>query len=77
MNKPYEIKAEELVYNASSKFYEYTLNHNLNTNVLIISITDDDGDELVDLGHRIDENNYLIANDEQVNIHVVINVDEK
>lgn len=72
-NQYYTITSDQLVYNSSSGFYEYTLNHNLNSVKLIMSITDDDGDELVDLGGRIDSNNYLIANDEQINIHVVIN----
>lgn len=72
-NQYYLIQANQLVYNATSGWYEYTLTHNLNSIKLIMSITDDDGDELVDLGHRIDNNSYLIANDEQCNIHVVLN----
>jgi hypothetical protein len=72
-NQYYTIPADQLVYNSATTFYEYTLTHNLNSLKLIMSIVDDDGDELVDLGHRIDNNNYLIANDEKVNIHVIVN----
>lgn len=71
-NQYYTISANQLVYNSSSGFYEYTLNHNLNSSKLIIEMKDDEGYRLCQLGGEIDANNYLVANDEQVNIRVII-----
>lgn len=72
-NQYYSIQANELVYNTSNGYYEYTLNHNLNSAKLAIKLKDDDGYDLFEFGREIDSNNYLVKNDEQVNIHVVIN----
>lgn len=77
MNKVFNVQAKDLVRNEGKELYEYILNHNLNSDALIMEIKDDEGDRLLNLGKAIDSNNYLIKNDEQVNLKVIINSNEK
>lgn len=74
-NQSYTIQANQLVYNETSKLYEYTLVHNLNIDKskLVIQLTDSEGYTLLDLCKRIDNNNLLVRNDEQCVINITVN----
>ena len=49
-------------------FYEYTVNHNLNSDILKVQVFDTQGNELVNCGKKIDKNNYKIINDEKISV---------
>lgn len=68
-----EIPADNLVLNSATGYYEYTLNHQLDSLKCTFQFWDNDGDELVNFGHKIDKDNYLVANDEKINIIVTSN----
>ena len=74
-NQLFTIQANQLIYNETSKLYEYTLVHNLNVDKskLVIQLTDSEGYALLDMCKRIDNNTLLVRNDEQCVINIAIN----
>ena len=74
-NQLFTVQANQLIYNETSKLYEYTLVHNLNIDKskLVIQLTDSEGYALLDMCKRIDNNTLLVRNDEQCVINITIN----
>lgn len=70
-SKSYSITSTDLVYNSESGLYEYNLNHNLNKDLLQISVFDGDGSQCLNLCKKTNVNNLLVRNDEQVNLQVM------
>lgn len=68
------VLASELVLNPDSGFYEYKLNHGLNSTKLCVSVKElETGYECVNLCDCIDANNLLVRNDENVSLMIIIN----
>lgn len=65
------IPSENFTKNNDTGMYEYNMSHNLNTDKYDISLWDTDGNQIVNLGEKIDNNTYKIVNDEKIDIIAV------
>ena len=74
-NRKFDIQASDLIKNDETGLYEYTLNHNLDNLKLQIELRNATTNrKLLDLGHIIDKDNYLVVNDEQIDITMICNI---
>lgn len=71
-NREITIPAESLVLNPDTELYEYKWNHGLKTNKIQIEVYSG-SEPLLNLCRKLDEDNIIVANDEKIDIDVVIN----
>ena len=68
------INTSDWVYNPTTKMYEYTITHTMNSKDLIINCYNNDTNEFVFCaGKIIDASNVLIQLEEDINLKVVLN----
>lgn len=66
------VPAESLSLNTNTDLYEYILPHNLKTNKIQLELYSD-SEPLMNLCRKLDSDNIVVANDEKIDIEVVIN----
>lgn len=73
--KTFAVNSADLVLNDTNGLYEYTLAHGLNSNDMTVSVFENETKlECLNLCERIDENNILVRNDENIDLSVVLSV---
>ncbi len=65
------ITSSNLVKNDTTGYYEYTLNHGLNSEKIKLELWSTDGRQILNCGKKIDKNNFKIINDTQLDIIVI------